>query len=173
MRTISGWLLFYKHLVAKTTHTHPQLPINTTVSQVQETTDIASNLKPGVLNRLTDHYCPNWLLRHCTGKKSVSAYEKCLHFRGDTRSQLTYIWNNGILSGGKESAVSRNLQADKYKMSSLWAISPAKGPFPSATETFLILLLFLQICKETRVINSFTSAGVYVPMRCPWEGFSF
>lgn len=34
-------------------------------------------------------------------------------FEEDTWSPMTYIWNNGILSGGKESAVSRNLQADK------------------------------------------------------------
>lgn len=32
----------------------------------------------------------------------------------------TYIWKRGILSGGKDRAVSRNLQADRYMSSSFW-----------------------------------------------------
>lgn len=99
-------------------------------------------------------------------RKSAHEQRKVTDTKEGRWSSLTYIWNNGILSGGKESAVSKNLQADKYKMSSLWGISPIKGPFPSATETFilLILLLFLQICKEILVTNSFTSAVVHLPM---------
>lgn len=140
MRTASPWLLFYKRSVAKLPkhrHTHPPThrnpSINTTVGQIQETTGVVSTLKPGILTGLLTHHT----------QQSESADKESHHFQEDAWFYLTYIWNNGILSGGKESAVSRNLQADKYKTSSLWGISATEGPFPSATFILLILLLFL------------------------------
>jgi hypothetical protein len=119
--------------------------VNTTVNQIYDSTGVESNLKPGF---------PSWLLKSeavafCTlymkEQVKVRKEKENQYFKKGTKSCLTYIWNNGILSGGKESAVSKNLQADKYKMSSLGGISPIEGPFPSVTETFIlfILLLFL------------------------------
>lgn len=77
----------------------------------------------------------------------------------------TYIWNSGILSGGKESAVSRNLHADKYMSKLFCWISTYTGPLLSAMAAFCLFVLLFLLGKKVKWSNNRTQDAMHVLTR--------
>lgn len=163
MRTISGWLLFHKHSVAKPHTQRPpsQSPINTTVSQIHETTEVASSLKPGVLSRLTAHYCPHWPLR------KVKVFMRNASTSEGTRG-LSWLTSEIMASCqvGKKALCPGICRPISIRWARSGPSLPSRAHFHQRRKLSWFCCCFYKFAKKL-VTNSFTSAVVHLPMQRP------